>query len=280
MRTFFLTVMMTAMTIVPVQAVEFLGIELCKDSASTAVVLPLGSPLTLESAEIGAQGALVLLLRSDDKAILEQIDDLMFDVTGSRGEGDEKSLQWSGNEITAFAQILKKKMAALAINTTDDCQENEETESAETASEVSDSVEMIESMNTAGPPPVPPVVAVAAVPAIESEAEPSVPVSDDDVPADTEVAEFPLEGALQHAAFDDGWVDVMGVVVNNTTENYKLATFDLSLFDASGRLICVDTISVAVLKAGQHRAFRDSIRCPGYRSDAVDRTDLQFAGGH
>lgn len=91
---------------------------------------------------------------------------------------------------------------------------------------------------------------------------------------------FMLEGALQHASFDDDWVDVMGVVVNNTVEGYNLATFDLSLWDAAGQLICVDTISVSVLKGGQHRAFRDSIQCPGYSAETVARTELQFAGGH
>ena len=46
-----------------------------------------------------------------------------------------------------------------------------------------------------------------------------------------------------------------------------------------GALICVDTISVNVLKAGQERAFRDAIRCPGYAREAVAETRLQFAGG-
>jgi len=152
MKKIILVAMITMTVVMPSQAVEFLGVELCKDSMSTSVVLPDGSPLNLQSVEVGDQGALVLLLGSDETTILNQI--------------------------------------------------------------------------------------------------------------------------------DDDWVDVMGVVVNNTVEGYNLATFDLSLWDAAGHLICVDTISVSVLKSGQHRAFRDSILCPGYSADTVARTELHFAGGH
>jgi hypothetical protein len=34
-----------------------------------------------------------------------------------------------------------------------------------------------------------------------------------------------------------------------------------------------------VLKSGQERAFRDSIRCPGYVAEEVREVRLQFAGG-
>ena len=86
-------------------------------------------------------------------------------------------------------------------------------------------------------------------------------------------------GEITHEAADRTWVDVMGVVANHTAAGYKVATFDLSFFSADGALICVDTISVNVLKAGQERAFRDAIRCPGYAREAVAETRLQFAGG-
>ena len=152
MRKTILAVMISMTVVLPSQAVEFLGVELCTDRVSTAVALPHGSPLTLDSVEVGDQGALLLVLRSEDQQILNQI--------------------------------------------------------------------------------------------------------------------------------DDDWVDVMGVVVNNTVEGYNLATFDLSLWDAAGHLICVDTISVSVLKGGQHRAFRDSIQCPGYSASSIARTELHFAGGH
>ena len=73
---------------------------------------------------------------------------------------------------------------------------------------------------------------------------------------------------------------VMGVVANLSEISYRLASFDLSFLDADGKLICVDTISVSVLKAGQERAFRDSIRCPGYAAGTVASHQLQFAGGY
>ncbi len=71
----------------------------------------------------------------------------------------------------------------------------------------------------------------------------------------------------------------MGVVANHTDTGYKLATFDLSFFAADGSLVCVDTISVSVLKPGQERAFRDSIRCVGYEAAEIAEVRLQFAGG-
>ncbi len=267
MRTIFLAVMILMTLVLPTQAVEFLGVELCTDRMSTAVALPHGSPLTLESAEVGDQGALLLVLRSEDRQILEQIDDLMTDFTGSRGVGDEKSLQWSGRRITAFAQVLKKKLAVLAVSTSDDCRDDEEV------------VPPVETQvaPVAPSPEAAPVASVALIPAGSVAPEPSANQSE---PTVDQEGDFTLEGALRHQAFSDDWVDVMGVVVNNTADAYVLATFDLSLYDETGRLICVDTISVSVLKRGQHRAFRDSIRCSGYSADAVARTELQFAGGH
>lgn len=267
MRTIFLAAMITMALVLPAQAVEFLGTELCKDSMSTSVVLPEGTPLGLQSVEVGDQGALVLLLGSDDTTILDQIDDLMTGFTGKRGVGNEKSLQWSGRQITAFAQVLKPKLAALAVSTSDHCRGDEEVVSPAEA-QVAQVVSASEAV---------PVASVALVPVVSAAAEPS---ADQPEPTVDQEGDFTIEGALKHEAFSDDWVDVMGVVVNNTGEAYNLATFDLSLWDLTGRLICVDTISVSVLKGGQHRAFRDSIQCPGYSADAVARTELQFAGGH
>jgi len=278
MRTKTLALIFIMTVVGSAQAVDFLGITLCKGTVSTAVMLPPGSNLTLESAEIGARGALVLLLSSDEAEILDQIDDLMEGFTGSRGAGDEKTLQWSGRKITAFAQVLKPKLAALAVNTSDDCRD-----------EVED--EVVASGVAAAPAPdaepVPevqggvhePVTAVVPVPAVEVIPAPSVTEPGIEAPVKAEVPGFTLQGSILHEAFGDDWVDVMGVVVNNTNDDLKLATFDLSMWDDVGRLICIDTISVTILKRGQHRAFRDSIRCPGYTSEKVERTELQFAGG-
>jgi len=98
-------------------------------------------------------------------------------------------------------------------------------------------------------------------------------------PAAAAVSEFEVIGAISHQAADATWVDVMGVVANHTPTSYRLATFDLSLYGADGELICVDTISVSVLKSGQERAFRDAIRCPAYDAERVEGAELQFAGG-
>ena len=98
-------------------------------------------------------------------------------------------------------------------------------------------------------------------------------------PEPTAIEEFELKGRLKHAAAEDGQVDVMGVLVNNSGSSYSLANFDLSLYDATGELICVDAISVSELRDGQERAFRDSIRCADYAPDAVVGWKLQYAGG-
>ena len=115
------------------------------------------------------------------------------------------------------------------------------------------------------PEPVP--VVVEAVP-------PPVPL-----PAPAPVEDFALSGRLKHSSTEEMWVDVMGVVVNNSGTSYHIANFDLSFYDAAGELICVDAISVSELRDGQERAFRDSIRCSDYVGDAVASWKLQFAGG-
>jgi hypothetical protein len=123
------------------------------------------------------------------------------------------------------------------------------------------------------PDPVPAaaaaVVAASQVSPPEPEPEPAAPAPPD----------FELIGALLREPADQPWVDVMGVIANHTETGYRLATFDLSFFAADGSLVCVDTISVSILKTGQERAFRDSIRCPDYVAEKVAETRLQFAGG-
>jgi len=276
MRTVVLIACITIVVALPTHAVEFLGIELCTDSATTAVVLPLGSPLTIEGVEIGKHGGLVMLLNADEGDVLDHVDNLMAHYTGSRGTGSQKSLQWSGREITAIAQVVRKGQAALAVSTSDDCQDSTAPVDTEpdpqpdpvVCAEESDTVE----------PSTDSVAAVAggtvAAAAVADETVPTSPSPPADLP------DFEIQGRLKHTSTEVGWVDVMGVVVNNSITSYKVANFDLSLYDAAGDLICVDAISVSELRSGQDRAFRDSIRCADYTTDAVATWKLQFAGGH
>ncbi len=117
------------------------------------------------------------------------------------------------------------------------------------------------------------VVAAAVVASDEA----VIPVSTEEPQAPTD---FELKGKLKHAAAEEAWVDVMGVIVNNSGDAYAVASFDLSLYDGSGDLICVDTISVHQLRDGQERAFRSAIRCADYDAAAVANWKLQFAGAN
>jgi hypothetical protein len=101
----------------PAAAVEFLGVQLCVGSTKTSFVLPVDSPLSLESSEIGRHGGLPMLVRATDGNIVDHLDDLMQPYVGTRGSGDEKMVQWSGNSITTNAQVIKKGYAALAVST-------------------------------------------------------------------------------------------------------------------------------------------------------------------
>jgi hypothetical protein len=264
----FVAVIVLTLWVVPVNAVDFLGVELCAEQVSTRVILPAESPLSLESSEVGRHGGLVLLLHSKKGAVLGQVDDLMATFTGNRGTGDEKRLEWSGNQITAFAQVIKKGYVALAVTAAEDC--SVEPEAVPAAAPVE-----AEAAPQPDPEPETTVPAEAAPAAVvpDVEEEPEAPVK-------TEVVDFALEGRLKHAAAEDGWVDVMGVVVNNSGTSYSVASFDLSLYDGAGDLICVDTISVNQLRVGQERAFRGAIRCADYVADEVASWKLQFAGGH
>ena len=272
MRKIVITVCLGLIAVMPAECVEFLGVELCEGSVDTSVTLPVGSPLTLDSAEIGRHGGLLMLLKSDKGRVMDRINDLMEYYTGSPGTGSEEKLQWSGNQITGYAQLIKKGYAALAISTTDDCLPNESATVAETAEAAATESDVEPEVVETEDPPAVAQAAVAAVPA--TAATPAEPAT-----TATPAEDFALKGTLKHNRADATWVDVMGVVINRSGANYKVANFDLSFYDAAGDLVCVDAISVSELKNGQERAFRDSIRCADYSSDAVTEWKLQFAGG-
>jgi hypothetical protein len=274
MRQIIIAAILVFVAVVPSGAVNFLGVELCAEPVSTRVVLPADSPLSLESSEVGRHGGLVLLLHSKKGDVLSQVDDLMASFTGSRGTGDERKLEWTSEEITGFAQVIKKGYVALAVTATEDCTVEPAAVAAAPDVEFESAPVDTEPALAAEPAPteeVAPAVAVAAV-ATETEATPEEPA--------TEIVDFELEGRLKHAAAEEGWVDVMGVVANNSGASYAVASFDLSLYDADGELICVDTISVNQLREGQERAFRGAIRCADYVAADVASWKLQFAGGH
>ncbi len=275
MRQIIIATMLTLVASAPCGAVEFLGVELCKGSVDTSVVLPVGSPLSLESAEIGRHGGLLMLLTISEGDILDHIDDLMETYTGNRGTGSEEKLQWAGNEITAFAQIIKKGYAALAVSTTDDCRAAEPVPEAETAAEEAPAPDAATPMTDETETAVGAAVATGA--AVEAAAASAPAPAATREPTPTE--EFELKGRLKHAAAEDDWVDVMGIVVNNSGSSFAVANFDLSLYDEAGELICVDVISVSELRDGQERAFRDSVRCADYEPNAVAGWKLQYAGG-
>jgi len=269
MRQFIFAAVLAVIAAAPCNAVDFLGVELCEDPVDTGVVLPAESPLSLESAEVGRHGGLVLLLHSNKGKVLELVDDLMEPFVGSRGTGDEQRLEWSGSEITAFAQVIKQGYVALAVTATEDCTVESDTVAAdvvepEAPTQAEATVDTFDADVTAA-------ATAAAVVASEVKEEPET---------DLPVEDFELEGRLKHAVAEDGWVDVMGVVTNNSGASYTVASFDLSLYDGAGELICVDTISVNHLKEGQERAFRGAIRCADYASHDVASWKLQFAGGH
>lgn len=255
----------------PVSAMDFLGVELCKGSTDIGVELPPGSALVLENVEIGDHGGLVLLLSARHGKALNHVNDLMTGIVGTRGTGDGDSLQWSDDRITALAQSVASKYVALAVTGKDDCRTT--TATAPTAGPDTAIVGSAPSTSGSVSAPVSATAAAAVVAAI-----PSMPATESSAPTGAP-ADFEVIGALSHESADPTWVDVMGVVANHTETGYRLATFDLSFYDATGTLICVDTISVSILKSGQERAFRDAIRCPGYDPARVARTELQFAGG-
>ena len=281
--TFMLTLLLA---VLPASAIDFLGVELCQGSVDTRVKFSPGSSLVLESVEIGDSGGLVMLLSARSGKVMNHVDDLMTGLTGQRGKGDADSLEWSDGRLTGVAQRVAKKYAALAVASTDVCPGADPAPvPVPTAAEVDAAATSVSAeppqpveAETATPSPDPaPVAAIAASSAtVAVSSVPSPPEPEQVAPAEPA---FEIVGAISHEAADPTWVDVMGVIANHTDTGYKLATFDLSFFGPDGSLICVDTISVSVLKAGQERAFRDAIRCTGYVSEMVAETRLQFAGG-
>jgi hypothetical protein len=270
MRQVIFAAVFTIIAAAPGNAVDFLGVELCAEPVDTGIILPAESPLSLESAEVGRHGGLVLLLHSKKGTVLNLVDDLMEPFVGGRGTGDDRKLEWTSQEITAFAQVIKKGYVALAVTATESCTVENETVAAadvvkpEAPTEAEAIIDTVDAEATTA----------ATVAVVSAEIEPELekpPV---------EVADFRLEGKLKHAAAEDGWVDVMGVVANDSGASYAVASFDISLWDSAGELICVDTISVNQLREGQERAFRGAIRCADYASDDVASWKLQFAGGH
>ena len=265
MRPFVLAFALVLAFASPGLAVDFLGVELCKGSVDTSVFLPVGSPLSLESAEIGRHGGLLLLLKTNKGSILDQLDEMMSGFTGAEGTGDEKKLQWSGNGLAAYAQVIKKDYAALAVSSEDDCRAPEVT----VATDERDP----ETAPKTGAEPAP-VVAGATAATVETGTTTPAPSI-----AEVET-EFELKGQLRHSQTEGSWVDVMGIVINRSGTDFKVANFDLSSYDAAGELICVDAISVSQLRNGQERAFRDSIRCTDYVRESIASWKLQFSGGH
>jgi len=256
----------------PVAAVDFLGVEVCRGSTDTSVTLPPGSPLELEGVEIGSNGGLLMLLTTDSGRVMDQIDDLMTDLTGQRGTGGDETLEWSDGSLTAVAQLLAQRHAALAVSSPEPCGSAAATAEAASSPPTPDATSPIAAS----------AASAAAADAVVDEIRPApatAPPDHERLATPGPPPDYEVIGPISHERADATWVDVMGVVANHTATGYRLASFDLSLYDADGRLICVDTVSVSVLKAGQQRAFRDAIRCPGYDADDVARIELQFAGG-
>jgi hypothetical protein len=219
-----------------------------------------------------------MLLKADKGNVMNHVDDLMEFYTGDPGTGSEDKLQWSGNQITAYAQLITKGHAALAVSTTDDCRAAEPTGEAAVAGlaveeKTTETGTEPDSESPAGEAEAPVVAGTAAAAAA------SEPVGRETAP-DPVTPDFALKGPLKHSASQAEWVDVMGIVVNRSGTGYAVASFDLSLYDAAGDLICVDTVSVNQLMMGQERAFRASLRCADYNETPIDSWKLQFAGGH
>ena len=101
MRRILITVCLIPIAAAPVSAVDFLGVELCVGSVDTSVVLPVGSPLSLESAEIGRHGGLLMLLKADKGKVMNHVDDLMESYTGAAGNRKYVEKLSEGNQKTA-----------------------------------------------------------------------------------------------------------------------------------------------------------------------------------
>lgn len=285
MKTAMTVIAMLALAVLPVHAVDFLGVELCDGSTDTAVELPPASQLVLESVEIGDHGGLVMLLSARSGNVMDRVDDLMTGVTGQRGSGDDDGLEWTGGRLTAVAQRVAKRYAALAVTGTDPCTGAPSEPAVETAGPPAAEPTAAVAHDDGGSAPTPApdregeAAVVAAVPPVEAEYGATGLPAPAAKPTAAPLPDFELVGELALDAADDTWVDVMGVVANHSAINYRLAAFDVAVVATDGSLVCVDTISVSVLKGGQERAFRDAIRCPGYEPAAVADIRFEFAGG-
>ncbi len=240
----------------PAFGVDFFGATLCRNYVTTSISLPEDSGLQLSSVETGEDNGLLMLLFATRGDAMENLDVLMTRITGHPGRREGDSMQWSGREILAYASLVKKGILAMAISSSDPCEVRPVIKTAPSEAPAA----------SAAPPSTIPVPATLP------------PVEHESVPLDEE-KDFLLEGKLQWAAGPPPWIDVMGLIHSNAERNYRLAAFDLSFYDAEGKLLCVDTISIGMLKAGRTRAFRDSVNCPGIDPAKITKYRIQFSGG-
>jgi len=247
----------------PAFGVDFFGATLCRNSVTTSISLPEDSGLRLASVETGEDNGLLMLLYATRGDAMENLDVLMTRITGHAGRREGDSMQWSGRKILAYASLVKKGTLAMALSSSDPCEPTPAI--GPVPSKISPPAA------AALPSPAPPAaipVKAAALPPVEHEAA-----------ALDEEEDFRLEGKLQWTAGPPPWIDVMGVINSLGQKDYRLAAFDLSFYDAEGGLLCVDTISIGMLKAGRTRAFRDSVNCPGLDPARIKSYRIQFSGG-
>lgn len=258
----------------PAAAVDFLGATLCRDHATATITIPEDSGLRLASVEIGDESGLLMLLYATGGDVLEHLDALMTRITGHPGVREGDSMQWSGHSILAYASLVKKGTVAMAVSSDDPCEDTPSNAPPAMEPEALKPAPEAPATPSASAPEKP--VIAEGTPAVMS---PRLPRTEQAPALETE-QDFRLQGELKFAAAGPPWVDVLGIIENLSSRAYKLAAFDLSLYDAQGKLICVDTISVGMLKPGQTRAFRDSLSCPDYRPGGVKSYRLQFSGGY
>jgi len=259
-----------------IPAVDFYGATICRDHATTSVQIPDDSGLRLASVEVGDEGGLLMLLYAEEGEVLEQLDLLISRVTGSAGTQEGDSMQWSGGKLVAFASRIKKGTVAVAISSNDSCPEEPALIAPESGLPRGLDTDSGEAMGAAA--------------GIDQQSEArhdlikALPVPSDEHAGEIGAVEvetdFRLEGELKYSQTIPPWVDVMGLVRNNSGTAYRLAAFDLSLYDLKGDLLCAGTVSIGVLKAGQAHAFRDSIKCPDVDPGEISGYRFQFSGGY
>jgi len=255
-------------------AADFLGAELCRDHVTTGVVFPVDSGLKLRSVEKGEDNGLLLVVYATEGDVMEHLDALMSRITGKPGISEDRSMQWSGNNIVAFASLIKSGTVAMALSSDGPCRRAN--------SAVAGLPEGLDTERIgASPDTEARILPTGNRPSPETEASgtnPEKPAEAGELPAAGNDPDFSLRGPLKYSRAISPWVDVMGIVENGTERSYRLVVFDLSLYDLEGQLICSDTISVGGLKPGQAHAFRDSINCPDFDAARVASFRLQFSG--